>query len=85
MKERESSSDSGFEDGPNSPMKLHAEKPNSPSKIMVTKERRERRNQDRRSTNSVMNFSLPDLKNEYKEDHEKYRYDNLQSFICSCL
>ena len=74
VKERESSSDSGFEDSPSSPTKLHAEKPNSPSKIVTSKERRERRVQDRRMTNVAMTANMSEKWKEYRSEEEIYRY-----------
>ena len=73
VKERESSSDSGFEDSPNSPTKLHAEKSSSPTKILTSRERRERRVQDRKMTSITTNLSMSDKWKDYRDEEDIYR------------
>lgn len=73
VKERENSSDSGFEDSPNSPTKLHTEKSNSPPKILTSRERRERRVNERRLTNMTVNLGVPDKRKDNKDEDDLYR------------
>ncbi|XP_065058892.1 uncharacterized protein LOC135686565 isoform X2 [Rhopilema esculentum] len=72
-KERESCSDSGFEDGPSSPTKVNLDKASPPTKITVSKERRERRMQERRNIGVTSKNDLADLRREQREGEDLYR------------